>query len=99
MDRHAEEVAALCEAVLRSPGETDVDTRRAAYDGVGLDGVLETYVRKVHESAYRITDSDVASLKAAGYREDAIFEITLAAAVGAASHRLQAGLRALREAG
>lgn len=88
----------MCEAVLHIPGATDVDERQAAYDGVGLEGVLATYVRKVHESPHRITDSDVAALKAAGYSEEAIFEITVAAAVGAARSRLDAGLRALREA-
>ncbi len=99
MDGHAAEVAALREAVLRGPGRTDADTRRAAYEGRGPDGVLGAYARKVRESAYRITDRDVTALKAAGYGEDAIFEITLAAAVGMAAHQLEGGLRALREAG
>jgi len=43
-----------------------------------------------------VTDADVAGLKDAGYSDDAIFEITVAASVGAAMHRLQRGMAALR---
>ena len=99
MDGRAAELAALREAVLHAPGRTDADTRRAAYEGRGPDGVLGAYAQKVRESAYRVTDRDVAAPKPAGYGEDAIFEITLAAAVGMAAHQLEAGLRALHEAG
>ena len=45
-----------------------------------------------------VTDRDVAAVVAASGSEDAVFEMTLAAAVGAATGRLEAGLRALREA-
>ncbi|MEI8411810.1 hypothetical protein [Kribbella sp. CCNWLW201] len=44
-----------------------------------------------------MTDADVAELRAVGVSEDEIFEITVAAALGAACHRLDAGLRVLRE--
>ena len=43
-----------------------------------------------------MTASDVESLKAAGHSEDEIFEITVAAAVGASLRPLEAGLRAVR---
>jgi hypothetical protein len=39
------------------------------------------------------------ALLAAGHSEDAIFEITLAAAIGAAARRLDSGIGALQEAG
>jgi alkylhydroperoxidase family enzyme len=99
MSRYGPELAALREAVLASPGETGTEARRAAYDGGDLVDAMAAYVHKVRDSSHRITDSDVAALKAAGYSEDAIFEMTLAAAVGAASCRLQAGMRALVEGG
>ena len=38
--------------------------------------------------------ADVADLKAAGHSEEAIFEVTVAAAVGAALRSLDAGMRA-----
>jgi len=50
----------------------------------------------VAAGAYRITDADVAGLKAAGRSEDEIFEVTVAAAVGAALRSLGAGMRAVR---
>jgi len=43
-----------------------------------------------------VTDADVAGLAPAGYSEDAVFELTVAAAVGAALNRLERGLAALR---
>jgi alkylhydroperoxidase family enzyme len=51
----------------------------------------------VRDQSYRLTDTDFATLTGAGLSDDAIFEITIAAAVGAAPERLEAGLRAVRE--
>jgi alkylhydroperoxidase family enzyme len=42
-------------------------------------------------------DANIAELRAAGLSEDEIFEITIAAALGAACRCLDAGMRALRE--
>ena len=77
----------------------------AAYRGNSADGsgpaaapvpeVLRSYVDNVVRCAYRITDEDVQGLKRAGYGEDEIFEITVAAAMGAGLHRLERGLAAL----
>jgi alkylhydroperoxidase family enzyme len=50
----------------------------------------------VAHHAYRVTDADVAALRQAGHSDDSLFEITVAAAVGAALHRLDRGLAALR---
>lgn len=58
---------------------------------------LQPYVAKVSRHAYKVTDRDVDALKAAGYSEDAIYEITVSAALGAALARLESGLNALRE--
>ena len=43
----------------------------------------------------RVTDEDVAELRSSGLSEDEIFELTVAAAVGAGLERLYAGLRTL----
>lgn len=56
------------------------------------------YVDKVVLHAYKITDRDVERLKEAGYSEDAIFEITLCAGVGAGLARLERGMIALKGA-
>ena len=95
--RHAEEVAALLRAVLDSPAVTDPATRAAAYRSDGLPPPLQRYVAKVRGESYRVTDEDVQTLLNAGHSEDAVFEITVATALGAAMRRLEAGLRGLRE--
>ena len=100
VDRHTEAVSAVRDAVLRTPGATDTAAREAAFLGSGGDSEpLASYVAKVHEASYRITDADFEALRTAGLSEDAVFELTLAAALGAAGRLLDAGLRALREAG
>jgi hypothetical protein len=56
------------------------------------------WVETVARHAWRITDEDVASLKSAGFDEDAIFEATVAAAVGAGIARYQVAMRAIADA-
>ena len=60
-----------------------------------LPAELVDYVNKVALYAYKVTDQDVQKLKEAGYSEDAIFEITLCASVGAGLGRLECGLQAM----
>lgn len=92
-------VASTRSAVLESDAETAPELRRAAGEQrlADLPANLRDYVAKVGQHAYRVTDEDVEALKQAGYSEGQIFEITGAAAVGAALRRLEAGMRALRE--
>jgi alkylhydroperoxidase family enzyme len=54
------------------------------------------YLEKVRLHAYKVTDSDVAQLKDAGFSEDEIFEQTVSAAVAAGLERLNAGMATLR---
>ena len=56
----------------------------------------EAYRDTVRRHAYRVTDAQVDELRAAGLDEDEIFELTVAAAVGAGLDRLDAGLAAMR---
>lgn len=65
----------------------------------GVPEILLAYVDKVALHAYLITQQDLDDLRTAGYSEDAIFEISIAAAVGAGSARLERGLAALKAAG
>jgi alkylhydroperoxidase family enzyme len=97
-NRHVAAVDALRHAVFQSPGSTKPATRVAAGRGGELPEPLAAYAAKVRDQSYRISDSDFAGLTSAGLSDDAIFEITVAAAVGAALQRLDAGLRAVREA-
>ena len=97
--RHDDEVAELRRAVLTTEGTTSPDARQAAFRGVGVEGLWTSYVAMVRDASYRITDSDVDYLLVGGCTEDAVLEMTLAAALGAASHRLDAGLRLLHGGG
>ncbi len=99
MDRQVELVAVLRRAVLEAPGATDEVDRRAAFIGEDVPEPWRGYVAMVREASYRVSGAEVAGLLAAGHSEDAVFEMTLAAALGAANVRLDAGLRALRGAG
>jgi alkylhydroperoxidase family enzyme len=51
---------------------------------------LTTYLEKVRTHAYKVTDTDVERLKAAGFSEDEIFEQTVAAAISEGLRRLDA---------
>jgi len=57
---------------------------------------LMGYVDKVTHHAYQVTDQDIEQLKESGYSEDAIFEITLCASMGASLGRLERGLSVLK---
>jgi len=94
----------LIEAVLSSPGDTTTVLRRGALErakgkrgaGDDLPQELARYVDTVARHAYKVTDADVAALQHSGNSDDTLFEITVAAAVGAALHRLDRGMAALR---
>jgi len=61
-----------------------------------LPPALDGWVDKVARTAWRISDDDVAALRAAGFDEDAIFETTISAATGAALARYEIAMRALK---
>ena len=94
-DRHAETIGALRESVLGTAGELDRGMRHAILTGEGPPG-LQPYLEKVRRHAYRVVDDDVEALTAAGWSEDALFEATVAAAVGEGLRRLDTGLGVVR---
>jgi alkylhydroperoxidase family enzyme len=79
--RHAEAIARLRASVPPLPDD--------------LPDAATRYVEKVRRHAYRVVDADVEALREAGLDEEAIFELTLAAALGAGLERLEAGRAAL----
>ena len=86
----------LVDAVVNTPGETPEAVRREALEHGTVPDPLAGYVDKVRRHAYKVTDADVAALQHAGHSDDSLFEITVAAAVGAALYRLDRGMAALR---
>ena len=102
--RYASLTQRLVDSVLGTPGHTPSELRRAALARAarlggpadGLPAPLAGYVDKVALHAHQVTDDDLAAVQRAGSSEDAVFEITVAAALGAALARLDRGLAALR---
>ena len=93
--RFAEMVVELRRAVFDGAGEVDPAIRCAAGAAGNVPEPWAAYVAKVRDASYQVTDDDVAALKATGCTEEEIFEMTVAAALGAALHRLDLGLRAM----
>ncbi len=105
-------MARLVSDVLATPGDADPSARRAAFDAgaavargehsspaaAALPPDLEAFVDTVARHAYKVTDRMVAELLAGGHTEDELFEVILAAAVGAGAARLEIGTRVVREA-
>jgi hypothetical protein len=87
---------ATAQAVLRGPGTTAAELRQAVARGEPPED-LRPLVDKIRRHAHRVTDEDLASLRDR-YTEDQLFEVVVAAALGAAEARLHAGLRALEGA-
>jgi alkylhydroperoxidase family enzyme len=71
------------------------DLRTAAEPGRAVPPAAEAYTDTVRRNAYRVTDAQVEALRDAGLSEDDVFELTVAAAVGAGLERLEAGLGAM----
>jgi hypothetical protein len=89
---------ALIARVLDGDGEAPTELRRAAFDNAGLGEPMRTLVEKVAYNADRVTDEDVAAVRAAGLSEDQIFEIVVCAAIGQASRQYKNALAALASA-
>jgi alkylhydroperoxidase family enzyme len=73
-----------------------VRLRDAAQPNRPIPAKAAAYAATVRRHAYRVTDAQVEALRAAELSEDDIFELTVAAAVGAGLERLDAGLRTLQ---
>ncbi len=87
----------VCTSAFRQSVEAyAAELSGGARDGQEVPSDIVEYVRKVALCAYKTTDEDMARLKASGYSEDAIFEITLCAAMGAGLARMERGLGLVR---
>jgi len=77
----------LVSGIVNGPGVTTPAERQAAAANRGLQGHDATYVALVHREATAIRDAHVDNLRPTR-SEDAIFELTVAAATGAGMARL-----------
>ena len=98
MSRYAELVKRFRDAVLTGRARLSPTVRRIAFDGGDPGAETAAFLAKVRQHAYRVTDADIAALRAAGWNDETIYELTVAAAVGEGQRRLDLGLAALRAA-
>src|SRR5213596_273540 len=99
--RYAALTERLVESVLTRTGHTASELRRATLaraarlvltpGGEDVPPALTAYVDKVALHAHTVTDADVVALQRAGNSDDALLEVTVAAALGAALGRLERG--------
>lgn len=106
-ERYRADIERLLATVLEGRGDAAQGLRLAAMQRasqllsgasaplVQLPGALAPYIDKVALHAYRTDDGDVQTLVEAGYSEDAVFEVTVSAALGAGLTCLERGLTAL----
>jgi alkylhydroperoxidase family enzyme len=90
-------------SLLGAPGETDKSLRQAVFDRVRLGTgevpeSLTALVERIADRPWSVSDEDFTHLREAGYSEDHIYELILAAAAGAGVRRFEAGLRAIEGA-
>ena len=98
-DRHGKALARLAARLRGGPGELAPATRVAAIEAGPLpDPLAQRYAEAIRQHAYQLTDRHLAELARAGWTDGQVFELTVAAAFGAARRRLDAGLAALDEA-
>ncbi|MCE7001992.1 hypothetical protein LWC34_03970 [Kibdelosporangium philippinense] len=85
----------LRHAVLDAPATTSPALRTSAATGGSLPEPWQSYTALVRDTPSRITDDTIKQLLATGHFEDEVFEMTAAAAVGAALHEFDTGRRAI----
>src|SRR5689334_5355823 len=83
-------------SLLGAPGETDTSLRQAVFDWVRMGAgevpeKLRALVEKIADRPWSVSDEDITRLREAGYSEDHIYELVLAAATGAGVRRFEAG--------
>jgi hypothetical protein len=96
-DPHATIRDRVYRTVFDGPGQSDPALRHAVATNAAVPSDLAAVIDKIHRHAYKVTDEDIAGLRAS-YSDDQLFEIVVSAAVGASRIRLDAGLAALEKA-
>ena len=86
---------ALATRVLEGDGRASRAERRAAFDNTTPTEPLRGLISKVADLPTRITEDDIAAVKASGLSEDQIFELVVCAAVGQAMRQYQNAIAAL----
>jgi hypothetical protein len=100
-DDHVARRMAL-EAEVVGPARTDVTLRSGvmarAAGGPVIAAPFDDLARQIGEAAHRVTDGQVANVRAALGTDKSAFEVVLAASVGAGLSRWDAASRAMKDA-
>lgn len=88
----------LRDRVTKGTGELSRSVRTAAASGNTVPPEAKAYVEKIRRHAYKVTDHDVDELRAAGWSEDQIFEVTIATALHEGLSRWSRASQVLEEA-
>ena len=86
---------ALREAIAARAAQLNGNPRKGEFEAI--PEVVRKYIDKVATDAYKVLDKDIDKLKAAGYSEDFIYEITLATTTGVSISNLERGLALVEE--
>jgi hypothetical protein len=89
---------ALVDRVLNAAGRTSAEQRAQAFGNADMPPPLGMLISKIATRPAQVTDADFAAAKTAGFTEDQLFELVIAAAVGQSARLYEAGLAALAEA-
>jgi hypothetical protein len=83
--------------VLEAAARLTPESRQRAAAG-HADGPAAEYVARIRDRAFATTDEHIQELRAAGLDDDTIYELTIAAAIGAAEMRRARGFAAIAAA-
>jgi hypothetical protein len=83
-------------AAIDGPGRTDPALRQQVASGQPPPG-LAALVDKIRDRAFTVTDRDIGALRAR-YSDEELYELIVAAAIGAAEDRLNAALAVVDDA-
>ena len=100
---HRQHADAVRRAATGGTGESAAAIREAVLTrAAGGPAIAEPYdalARQVGEAAYRVTDEQVASVRAAEGSDKGAFEIVMAASIGAGLSRWEQAIQVIDEAG
>jgi alkylhydroperoxidase family enzyme len=89
---------ALEEQILAGDAKASPEQRAAAFTNTDVPAAVQELIGKVATTPEQVTDADFAAAEAAGFSEDQVFELVVAAAVGQSARLYDAGLAALAAA-
>jgi hypothetical protein len=84
--------------VLTGEGRASAQQRARAFSNSDVPPPMDALIGKVATRPAQVADADFDAAKAAGFSEDQIFELVIAAAVGQSARQYEAALAALAEA-